>query len=220
MALGVASNGREDLAHVVVLAERHEEGDCVDGGSRDLLLSIEDTLDQLELVLRDVDLVLRAKLGQRLEAALLLALKESLELLFVINGIGLDVRTLHHIASGLELLRLLVALLDLLVVLKVVEEFAPRNELLVVDGVILLRQLHHLVHLIALDLIEDLVEGEHLSLLAGDTNCLGINEVDDLHVHPEVLNVLSALKNAVAVLVQLLELLLHCLDLRGQQQAL
>jgi len=46
---------------------------------------------------------------------------------------------LHIIASLLELLRFLVAFFDLLVVLEVSEEFAPRDKLFVVYRVLLLR---------------------------------------------------------------------------------
>ena len=62
----------------------------------------------------------------------------------------------HAVASRLELVGLLVAFFNLLVVFEVGEELAPRDEFFVVDGVVLLRQLHHLVHLVTLDLIEHL----------------------------------------------------------------
>ena len=62
----------------------------------------------------------------------------------------------------LELLRLFVALFNLLVIFKVVKELAPSDELFVVDSFVLFRQLHHLIHLVALNLIEDLVKSHDL----------------------------------------------------------
>ena len=140
----------------------------------------------------------------------------------MVDGVGHDVASLlgHAISRRLELLGFLITLFNLLVVLEVGEELAPCNKLLMVDCVILFRQLHHLIHLIALDLIENLVKFEHLRFLASNAHSFCINEVDHFHVHSKVLNILSSLKNAVTIFVKPFKLLFHGLDLRRQQEAL
>ena len=97
--------------------------------------------------------------------------------------ISRGVLLLDALSRGLELLGLLVAFFDLLIVLEVVEELGPSDELLVIDGIFLLGQLHHLVHFVSLDLVEDLVEGQNLVLRAGDAHSFSINEVNYFHVH-------------------------------------
>jgi len=120
----------------------------------------------------------------------------------------------------LERFSLFVALFNLFVVLEVAEELAPSDELFMVDGIVLLRHLHHFVHLVALNLIEYLVEREDLVLLANDAHSFCIDEVDHFHIHAQMLDELTALQDSVLVLVKQLILLLHSLDLRGQQEHL
>ena len=164
-----------------------------------------------------------AQLWKLLESALLLSLEKGLKLLLFVNDFISRVVAgglVKCLPCGCERLLLLVPLLNLLVVLEVGEELAPRDELLVIDGVLLLRQLHHLVHLISLNLVEDLVEREDLALLAGDADGLGIDEVDNFHIHSQVLDILSPLEDAILILVEELVLLLHGLDLRWQKEHL
>ena len=129
-------------------------------------------------------------------------------------------RIFHALPSSLKLLILLVSLFDLFVVFEVGEEFAPRDELFVIDGVVLLRQLDHLIGLIALDLVKDLVKGEDLGLLAGHAHRLSVNKVDHFHVHTQMLDVMGSLQNTVFVLIKKIVLLFHGLNLGWEEEAL
>lgn len=126
---------------------------------------------------------------------------------------GVSRRIFHALPSSLKLLILLVSLFDLFVVFEVGEEFAPRDELFVVDGVVLLRQLDHLIGLIALDLVKDLVKGEDLGLLAGHAHRLSVNKVDHFHVHSQVLDEIGPFQDPIVVLIHTVVLLFHGLDL-------
>lgn len=58
MTLRVSSNGSKDLANLHILAQSHEESDSVDGVAGLFLLRVEDALDQLDLVFRNIDHIL------------------------------------------------------------------------------------------------------------------------------------------------------------------
>lgn len=94
-----------------------------------------------------------------MQASFFLSFKQSLKLFLRIDPFvfNLTITFLNILTSSLEGLALLVSLFNLLVVFEVTKELAPRDELLMVDCIILLVELHHFVHLVALDLIEDLI---------------------------------------------------------------
>ena len=77
MTFRVTGNSREHRPDVPVLAQRHEEGHGGHTSSRLALgaLSVINALDQLDLVLRNVNLILRSQFRQVLQASLLLCLE-------------------------------------------------------------------------------------------------------------------------------------------------
>ena len=83
-----------------------------------------------------------AQFGQLLKSALLFSLKQGLEFFLLIDHFISRVDSsglVKRISRSLERLLLLVTLFNLFIVLEVGEELAPCNELLVIDGVLLLR---------------------------------------------------------------------------------
>ena len=156
-----------------------------------------------------------------MHTTLFLSFEQSLVLFLQVDVFSLRlVALLNVLTSGLEGLSFLVPLFDLLVVFEVAEELTPCNEFFVVNRIILLVELHHFIHFVALDLIEDLVQGHDLVLLTSNTYSLGINKVNDFHVHAQMLDKLSTLQNTIFVLVKILILLFHGFDLRWKQKAL
>ena len=75
VSCGVTSYGAENLSNFLMLTQGNEESDRVHRGGASPALSIVYAFDQLDLLLSDVNLVLRSKLGQVLQPSLFLGLE-------------------------------------------------------------------------------------------------------------------------------------------------
>ena len=164
---------------------------------RQLALSfIVNVFEQLELVLRDVNLVSWPQLGQFLQASLFLLLHKSFEFFFFVND-RLGPVWLEHflkIFSGfLNLLVLLVAFFNVAVVLEVLQKLAPRDELLVIDGVLILSHVFHLIGFIFFNFSENLIQSEPLLATAWQLDCIAVNEIDNTLFSAQFHEVLTAL---------------------------
>jgi hypothetical protein len=71
--------------------------------------------------------------------------------LFSVNDLG-SFALLHRFPGFFDLFGLLVALVDVAIVFKVIQKLTPGDELLVVDCILLVAQVGHFIHLIALNL--------------------------------------------------------------------
>lgn len=192
-----------------MLSDRNEESQTalsIDG------FRVKHFFDLQQLCLSAVNLVSRSQAGQLLQLLLNLLLDKGLSVIS-------DRFALHQAFPGSRhLLSFAIALLNVSVILKISDEFVPRQELLVVDGGLVLRAVHVLIHFVLFDLTQHIVKGQHSALPDFDGIC--IYELYDAWVSSQVHHEVGPLQDFITVPVHLTENITADFQVTRQEQTL